>query len=60
MILVPLDPDFCPNCGQLLDGYQWDELPLLRHAGHGAARRTVIRTCPCGWRLMTEQGEVKP
>ncbi len=60
MTLATVDPSFCPNCGQLLGGHQWDQLPLLRHAGHGAAQRTVVRSCPCGWRLTVEHSEVKP
>jgi hypothetical protein len=51
----------CPDCGTNLTEHTWEQLPLLRGGGHGAARRTVLRTCPeCGWQLIAERGEVRP
>lgn len=61
MALVALAPERCPSCAADLTSVAWDQLPLLRHAGHGAAERTVRRSCPeCGWALTAEVGEVRP
>lgn len=58
--LVVLPDDACPSCGSPLDTETVDQLPLLRHGGHGAAERTAMRHCRCGWRLEAERREVKP
>ena len=59
--LVELSRSTCPDCGGALVNDSWDQLPLIRHGGYGAASRTVLRHCPgCGWRLIVEHGEVRP
>lgn len=58
--LVPLPADICPACGEPLDSETVDQRPLLRHGGYGAAQRTTMRHCRCGWRLQSERSEVKP
>lgn len=58
--LVVVPPDACPSCGGALDTETVDQRPLLRHGGYGAAKRTTVRHCPCGWRMQSEHGEVKP
>lgn len=61
MTVVALDSDRCPTCGTGLTSAAWEQLPLLRHGGYGAAERTVRRTCPgCGWSLTVERGDVRP
>lgn len=58
--LVPLPKDQCPSCGQGLDSETVDQRSLIRHGGYGAALRTTMRHCRCGWRLRSESSEVKP
>lgn len=58
--LVVLPPDACPECGSGLDEETVDQRPLLRHGGYGAAKRTTMRHCRCGWRMQSESSEVKP
>lgn len=58
--LVVLAPDACPSCGGPLDVESVDQRPLLRHGGYGAAKRTTMRHCRCGWRMQSESSEVKP
>lgn len=58
--LVPLPDDACPSCGGELDTETVDQRPLLRHGGYGAAERTSMRHCRCGWRMQSERSEVKP
>lgn len=58
--LVVLPEDACPACGGELDEETVDQRPLLRHGGYGAAERTTMRHCRCGWRMESERSEVKP
>ena len=59
--LVPLADGVCPDCGADVDVSRWEQLALIRHGGHGASQRTILRTCSsCGWRLIAERGEVRP
>jgi hypothetical protein len=58
--LVPLPDDACPECGGDVDSETVDQRPLLRHGGYGAAKRTTMRHCRCGWRMESERSEVKP
>lgn len=58
LVLVPADA--CPSCGAELDTESVDQRPLLRHGGYGAAERTTMRHCRCGWRMQSERSEVKP
>ena len=61
MTLVPLDRHACPDCAQPLGHLVIWQRALLRHAGYGATRRSVVRRCPaCGWHLEAEQSEVTP
>lgn len=58
--LVPLPADTCPDCAMPLDSETVDQRPLLRHGGYGAARRSTVRHCRCGWRMVSEDSEVRP
>lgn len=59
--LVCLPRDVCPSCGAPLRSLAWDQLPLLRHGGYGAALRTVLRYCPrCSFSLRPQTAEVRP
>lgn len=58
--LVVIPEGECPACGAQLDTESVDQRPLLRHGGYGAAQRTTMRHCRCGWRLLAEASEVRP
>jgi rRNA maturation protein Nop10 len=59
--LITIDPDTCPVCGSELGLEQVDQLPLVRHGGYGAARRTITRHCPdCGYSLNHVVTETRP
>lgn len=58
--LVVIEAKTCPACGGELERLTWDQRPLLRHGGYGAALRTVRDWCRCGWSLVREISEVKP
>ena len=49
----------CPNCGAPYTHDAWTQLPLLRHAGYGEARRTTTITCRCR-RASIRQESVNP
>lgn len=39
----------------------WDQLPLLRHGGYGAASRTTLRYCGrCPYTAKPDRSEVNP
>jgi hypothetical protein len=59
-VLVALDPGACPDCGLPVQVTAAGQLPLLRHGGYGATRRTSWRWCPCGYLLTHEVTEVRP
>ena len=51
----------CPSCGASIHAQSVDQLPLLRSAGYGAARRTVTRHCPaCPWSTTVEVSDCRP
>lgn len=59
--LVAVNPDACPSCAHPLWTQSWEQLPLVRHAGYGAAERTARRICAaCGYTMVFEIGAVKP
>lgn len=58
--LAVRDPTACPTCGGRVETIHLTQAPLLRHGGYGAARRTSLRWCPCGWDLIAETSEVRP
>jgi hypothetical protein len=58
--LVVTDPAACPDCGDELRTLTVGQLPLVRHAGHGAQLRTRTRWCRCGYRLVVDRSEVRP
>lgn len=61
MTLVPLRHDRCPDCHTALGCLVIWQRALLRHAGHGATLRSVVRRCSaCGWHLEVEKTEVTP
>lgn len=58
--LAVIPSDRCPACGRVTEADVVEQPALLRHGGHGATRRTRIRRCECGWRLVAEITEVRP
>ena len=66
--LVPLAADACPSCAGLVATVTVDEVPLFRHGGYGAVRRTTSRLCvaalarvsACRWGMTTDVTEVNP
>lgn len=60
MTLVAIPADRCPACGAGTHDTPVEQPALLRHGGYGATRRTVLRSCRCGWMLLAEVSEVWP
>lgn len=58
--LVHVPSDRCPECGEPTSSRTVDQPALIRHGGHGATERTTVRSCPCGWSLVSERSEIKP
>lgn len=45
MSLVPTSSTHCPVCVSLLVSLTWHEDALVRHAGYGGTRTTVVVRC---------------
>lgn len=65
--LVRRDPSACPSCAGLVTVVTVDEVPLFRHGGYGAVRRTTSRLCVaalargrCRWGMTVDVTEVSP
>jgi len=60
MSLVAFDNGVCPDCGLELIRNEWTQQPLLRHGGYGAARKSIVLSCICGYASLRERSDVKP
>jgi len=58
--IVHVPADVCPDCGGDTRTQTREQPALVRHGGHGATERTVVRSCPCGWHQVAERSEVRP
>jgi hypothetical protein len=47
--LVPIPPGTCPACGGDLHTGSSAQPALFIHGGFGEVRRTLERSCSCGW-----------
>lgn len=58
--LIPVG-SVCPWCGADIHAESTAQLPLLRHAGHGAVESRTRRWCDrCGWRGARVVATVNP
>lgn len=55
-----IEPGTCPVCSARLEESWADEPALFSHGGYGETRRTVRRTCQCGFWLTSMIGAVRP
>lgn len=51
----------CPDCGAPTEPQTVNQPALLRHAGYGADRTTIVHRCTrCDWSLLAATTETKP